>query len=135
MAVKLSSLSLDLERERAGEWREIPDWPGVRVKVRSSHNPEYVSAHGQMVTRLVRKYGRKQIPPEVLSEEMGRLCAQYILVDWDGLDEKYSLAVAIETLTNPAFRRVLDAIMAEAAQVGERDVEYVDEYVEEAEKN
>ena len=49
MTLKLSSLAADLDRERDGDWIDIPDLLDVALKVRSLHFPEYRIAYDQMI--------------------------------------------------------------------------------------
>ncbi len=131
MTVKLESLKADLELESEGEWIDYPDWPGASFYVRSLETPAYKIARDMLVQKLVRRFKGKPIPPEVTSKEYGRLYAEHILRGWRGFDAKYTPDVAMQTLTDPAYRKMVAAVEWCAAQVGDAEVEFV----EDAEKN
>ena len=84
-----------------------------------------------MIARLVRKHGRGKVPVEEINKELGRLYARYILLDWRGFDVPFAPDTAERTLCDPAYRKILDHVTWAATQVGERDLEFV----EDAEKN
>jgi len=131
MPIKLQSLKADLARENEGDWVEIPELPGVRLKVRSFHSPAYKTARDLAVQRLFRKFGKEPVPPETLAKEYGRLYAEHILLGWDGFDTAYTPELALELLADPAWRALFAAIEYAANKLA--DVET--EFVESAEKN
>lgn len=127
MTIKLSSLKADLQREADGDWVEYPDLPGVSFCVRSLQHPAYKIQRDILLQKLARKYKGKPVPTEESSREFGRLYATHILLGWRGFDIDYSTEVAMETLTDPAFRDVVAAVEWCAARVGETTVEFVEE--------
>lgn len=127
MAVKFASLRADVEKEKAGEWIEIPDLPGVELRVRSFNDPAYRIQRDQLLQRLARKYGRKPVPGDESEIEFGRLYAKFILLDWKGFDVEYSADAAREALTDPAMRDLRRHVEYAAGQVGTVDVEFVEE--------
>jgi hypothetical protein len=131
MTVKLASLKSDLEREEAGDWIDYPDWPGVAFNVSSLHKPAYVMARDVLLQRLARQHKGKPVPVTVSSPKIGKLYAEHLLHGWRGLDVPYSPEVAMETLSDPAFRSIVNAVEYCAQQVSVIDAEWV----EDAEKN
>ena len=131
MTIKLASLKADLTAEEKGEWIEYPDWPGVAFNVSSLHLPAYVTARDLMLQRQSRKSKGKPIPADVLAHEGGTIYAKHILHGWRGLDVEYSPEVAVQTLTDPAYRAVRIAVEWCAGQVAQVEAEFI----EEAEKN
>ena len=127
MTVKLASLRANLEREAAGDWIDFPDWPGVAFNVRSLHAPSYATKRDLMLQRLTRKYKGRAPPPEVMAREAGKLYNDEILFGWRGLDVEYSPEVALETLTDLAYRDVVAAVEWCAAQVAQGSIEFVEE--------
>ncbi|QRY68198.1 hypothetical protein JVX98_28335 [Ensifer sp. PDNC004] len=127
MTVKLASLRADLDREAAGDWIDYPDWPGVAFNVRSLHAPKYATKRDLMLQRLTRKHKGRAPPPDVMAREAGKLYCDEILFGWRGLDVAYTPEIALETLTDPAFRDVVAAIEWCASQVAQRSVEFVEE--------
>ncbi len=127
MTIKLASLRANLEREAAGDWIDFPDWPGVAFNVRSLHAPSYTTKRDLMLQRLGRKYKGKAPPPEVMAREAGKLYCDEILFGWRGLDEVYTPELALETLTDPAYRDVVSAVEWCAAQLAQGSIEFVEE--------
>ena len=48
MTIKLSSLKVDLEREKTGDWIPYPEWPGVEFNVSSLLVPDFITARNAM---------------------------------------------------------------------------------------
>lgn len=133
MAIKLSSIKADPVRETEGDWQDIPDLPGLRLKVRSLEFTQYRVARDLLTQKLIRKYGRKPIPPDVQTKEFGRLYADHILLDWEGIADDvgasipYSRDAAHEYLSDPDFRKLTAAVEWAAQQVGESEIEFLEE--------
>jgi hypothetical protein len=126
MTIKLASLAANLKKEAEGDWIVSPDFPGVRFHVRSSNIQSYTEKRDQLLHRLVKKYQGKAIPADVKAREFGSLVAEELLIDWDGLDVAYSADVALNTLTDPAFREVLQNVEWCASRVGQAEVEWTE---------
>jgi hypothetical protein len=124
--VKLSSLRANSALERAGDWIESTSIPGVSFKVRSINYPPYTVARNMLFQRLRRKYGAKT-PEDVMTSELGKLYAEYLLLDWKGLDEPYSADQAMAVLSDPEFRDVVAAVEAAAGEVGQPEIEFVED--------
>lgn len=127
MTVKLASLKADLEREAAGEWIDYPDWPGVAFNVKSLHVHSYTTKRDFMLQRLARKHKGRAPPAEVLAEEGGKIYCSEILFGWRGLDVEYSPDVALQTLTDPAYRAVTAAVEWCAQQVAQVNAEFIED--------
>lgn len=127
MTIKFSSIKNKIDVERSGEFKEIPEWPGVKLGVRSLELPAYKLALDLLVQRLARKYKHKGAPPEVRDAEVGKLLAEHILFGWEGFDEEYSPEIALETLSSAEGRDLVKFTLWAAAQVGETEVEFVKE--------
>jgi hypothetical protein len=125
MPAKLSSLRVDLEREKDGDWVASLVYPGVEYHVSSMHTPAYQRDLELMTMRLARKYKGAPVPPEERAVESGKLYARHILHGWRGLDVEYTPEVALETLTDPAFRPLTGDIITCSMRLGEPDVEYL----------
>lgn len=130
MPIKLSSLAVDLTRETEGDWVDLPDLPGVRLKTRSLHYAPYRVARDSAFVTLSRKHG-KTIPAEASDTVLRKLCADHLLLDWDGFDVPYTHEAALTVLTDPAFREFVSHVLWAAAQVGQAEIAFV----ESAEKN
>ena len=129
--IKLESLKADLEREETGDWIEYPEWPGVAFRVSALTSTAFVTARDMKLQDLRRNGHGKAIPSEVLTPELNALYADHILHEWRGLDVPYSAEKANEVLCDPSYRAVTEAVIWCAVQIGQIEVEFV----EEAEKN
>lgn len=128
MAIKLNSLRADLRRENDGDWVEIPDLPGVRLKVRGAAYGPYQAAKSVVEGRWARQYGtRKPVPIDISLRENGRLYADYILLGWDGFDIEYSEDTARDVLTDPAYRDLHDHIRYAMQTVAATEAEFVED--------
>jgi hypothetical protein len=126
MAVKLSSVKVDLERELKGDWVEYPDFPGVSFNVSSLIIPAYQIERDQLLARLTRQYKGKT-PPDVVTSELGKLYHKHILHGWRGFDEEYSRDKAAEMLADPRWRKLVAAVEWCAARISTDEVEFVED--------
>lgn len=133
MTVKLASLKSDLAAEAQGEWEDSIAFPGVSYLLRSLNEPGYQVARATLLQRFVRQYGKKPVPPDDLSTSFGRLYAKHIMLGWRGLDVEFSPSVAMETLSDPAYRDLVQDIEACAAQVGKQQMEFVEDVAKNSE--
>lgn len=127
MTIKLASLKADLAKEAEGEWIDYPDWPGVAFNVRSLNASAYTTARDIMIQRLQRKYSRKTPPEAVMIEEAGKVYCKHVLFGWRGLDVEYTPEMALEVMTDPAYRAVVAAVEWCAGQVAKLDVEFIED--------
>lgn len=123
--IKLSSIRVDLEREKKGDWVPYPFWDGVRFQVSALNLPVYETARDLLFRRLRKKHPKGLIPREVLSPALGELYAKYILHGWDGFDEDYSPELAHKRLTDPEYRELVSAVEFCATKLTEVDPESV----------
>lgn len=129
MAVKLTSLAADVDLETKGDWQDCPTIPGVRLNVRSINYPAYTIARDQLIQRLRRQAGGKPIPQDKTIVEIGRLYAQHLLLGWEGFDEPYTPARALEILTDASYREVITAVESAAGGVGQAQIEFIDDAI------
>ena len=134
MTIKIESVLADTDVEQNGMYIEIPEWPGVSLSVRSLELPAYKIALDILVSRFARKYKGKSAPPVERDSEVGKLLAKHILFDWKGFEEPYSEDYALELFSSPKGRNLVKQTMWAAAQVGEIDIEFVEEEVKNSEK-
>lgn len=127
MAVKLSSVKVDLEREEKGDWIPSPDIQGVEFNVSSLHLSAYQTALALMEQRLAKTYKGSPIPPAVRTVEVGKLLHKHILHDWRGFDLPYSKDLAREMMCEPEGRNFIAAVQNCAALVSLTDVEFVED--------
>jgi hypothetical protein len=134
MAVKFGSLRADVAKEQQGDWVDVPDLPGVSLKVKSFNDPAYRVQRDLLVQRMARKHGKKSAAPEEMESAFGKLYADYILLDWRGFDEPYTAELARGALTDPAYRDLRRYVESAASQVGTTDVEFVEESLGESKR-
>lgn len=127
--MKLNELKVDAERESNGDWVESPTWPGVRVHVRSIHNPDYRRALQLQVQKIRRKYGNEPTPPEVQDKMMADLFVEHIINDIQGLEDdndkpiQYDKDFGRKVMSDPEYRRLADFVSWAAGVVGEDETE------------
>ncbi len=103
--IKLDSLRVDLKAQSEGQWQPAP-WPKVRLRVRSIEYGPYKEERDRERERLAQQYVNANAPDNVWTPILGRLLADHILLEWDGLDPAY------------------DPVIAAAARVGIRELEF-----------
>jgi hypothetical protein len=128
MAIKISSLKADLKRETEGDWVPYPELgdPDVKFKVRAVSYAEFQAKRDRESKRLQQRYGSEPIPQEEFDRAQGRLLAEEILLDWQGLDAPYSSDLAMDILTDPAHRLIRDAVVECAIRITRVKAEFVE---------
>lgn len=124
---KLSSLKANLTREREGDWEDSLKFPGVRYRVRALTYPAYRLARATLGKKLFKEYRGRDVPDDVMATEVGKLFAEHILLEWDGLDVPYSQDVALETLSEPEYREVVSDIEWAANSLATVEAETVED--------
>lgn len=127
MAVSLSSMRANTRRENDGDWIDIPDLPGVRLKVRGAGYGPYQMAKSIVEGRWARRYGQDPVPVETALAENGRLYAEHILLGWEGFDEDYTEEAARHFLTDPGFRQLHEHIRYAMERVAKTEVAFVED--------
>jgi hypothetical protein len=130
MALKISSIAVDLAKETEGDWIDIAEWPGVRLKVRSINSKDYQTARETRVNKLMQSLGRVPLATE-MQPYIAKFAASFLLLDWEGIivgsgdvPTPYSASVAMELLTDPSMRDLVTQVIWAATRVGSRDAEF-----------
>jgi hypothetical protein len=130
MALKLSSIAADLAKENEGDWVDISEWAGVRLKVRSINSKDYQIARETRVNKMIQSLGRLPLAPE-MQPHIAKLAASFLLIGWEGVivgdgdvPTEYSPAVAMELMTDPAMRPFVEQVIWAATRIGSRDAEF-----------
>jgi len=127
MTVKLTSLRADTRRENDGDWVELPELPGVALKVRGFAYGPFQNAKSQIEAKWARRTGgRDAIPAEEQYKANGRLYARYLLLDWRGFDETYDPELVEQLLTDLGYRELHDHIRYATNKVSQVDAEFVE---------
>ena len=129
MALKIDSIAADLSKEQEGDWIEITEWPGVKLKVRSVASKDFQNAREQRYGKMTKDLGRAQYSSE-FSPHLAKLTASFLLLGWDGIvdgSEKpidYTPAKAMELLSDPSMRELVTQTIWAATRVGSKDAEF-----------
>lgn len=126
--MKLAELAVDVNRAENGAWvNDVPDLPGLRLKVRASNNADWRRLQMMLFDKLPRK---KKLSGRVDPDETDRIITQCLidacLLDWDGLEDDdgkaipYSKQMAEKLLMEPEYRRFRDAVAWAANVVTDR---------------
>lgn len=131
--MKMSEVAVDSGRSEAGAWvGDVPDMPGLRLKVRGSNNKDWRKLTSKLLEAVPRKrrLGNRLDPED--TDHITNMCLlNTSLLDWEGLEDDdgkeipYSRDVAHKLCTDPDFRRFRDAVAWAANLVGEQNEEDV----------
>lgn len=130
MAINLGSIKRNLAAENEGEWIDVAEWPGVRLKVRSIGSKDYQIARELLVQKLTRSLARAPTSPE-LEPMLGKLIATHLLRGWEGIVDgepeapvAWTTDVGVDYLGNPEYRELEVQVLLAASRVGDRDAEF-----------
>lgn len=126
MAVKIDSVKVDTDREANGAWMDSTAYPGVRYLVRGLSYQGFEIANGLALQRMAKAYKTNPVPSKVKSASLGKIVGEHLLLGWEGFDEPYDRAGAVEKLSDPAYRNLLDDVLRACAMVAERDLEFIE---------
>lgn len=129
MALKITSIAADLAKETDGDWVDIAEWPGVRLKVRSLNSKDYQNAREQRIAKLTKDLGRPPYSSE-FALHLSKLVAAFLLLGWDGIVDdagkpiEYTAQKAADLLADPTMRELVAQTIWAAGRVGSRDAEF-----------
>jgi hypothetical protein len=129
MGLKIGSIAADLAAESEGEWVDIAEWPGVRLRVRSINYKLFQNAREMAYAKLTKALGRQPLTSE-FAPKLAKLVQVHLLLEWDGLDDDndkplpYSSKLADEMYTDPRYRELVSQTIWAATRVGDRDAEF-----------
>lgn len=126
--MRLSELKTNSAAVEAGTW--IGDLPGMgelQLKVRGLWNSDWQRLNDKLTAKvpLAKKPGGV-IEPAERDRIMTELMIETALLDWRGIEDEtgaplpYSKEAARQYLFDPDYRRLRDAVLTAAAQVGEQ---------------
>ena len=127
--LKLNSIKVDVSAEHAGQYIEIPEWPGVSLGVRSIEYGPYKMAWEQLVQKYARRYKGRSAPAEVRDADVGKLLATHILFDWKGIEPEYTAEYAEEFLGNTSGRELAKQVLWASGKAAEVEAEFTDDAV------
>jgi hypothetical protein len=128
MGLKVKDIEDRTSRVEGGGWvKNLPNLPGVSVKVKGSNNSEYRRRLGELVGELSAEERKDK---DRLKEIDDILLAETVLVDWDGIDDlEYSPEAALELLTNPKLALFREGVIFAANVVGHEGRETLEDDV------
>lgn len=126
--MKFSDIKIDSTKHDNADWVDnIPEFQGVRFKVRAAENNDWRKLRQVLVDAIPRKH---KVGGRLRPEDQDRLIAILLrdtsLVDWDGLENDdgtplaYSREAADKFLTEPDFGKFREAVMYAANIVSEQ---------------
>lgn len=121
--MKVSQLRSEFVDE--GTMVDLPDWPGVRVSVRSSDHPEYQNA----LTVGFERKRRASKDPNVRNEIVNRAIARHLLFGWEGVTDDDGKPLAFDRdlvlgwAKDRAYRRFFDSVLGAANLLASEVVE------------
>lgn len=127
--MKITSIKTDIAKAAAGIWvGDIPDFEGVRLKVRPSNNPDYRQLYSQLVETTPRHLKRAGVVKDYDTKVSisARCLADTVLLDWEGFEDDkdkpvpYSPELAKQWLLDPEMAAFRDAV-AYAGSVAEEE--------------
>ncbi|MCL8382052.1 hypothetical protein [Xanthobacter aminoxidans] len=126
MGVKLNSVKVNIDLETSGTWIESTSYPGVSYLVRGIHYQPFETARDLGAQALAKTYRTKPVPLAERNAVLGSAIAKHLLLDWKGFDEDHDPSRALEMLTDPAFRTLLDDVLQASTAVGKQDLEFTE---------
>jgi hypothetical protein len=117
--MKVNSIKIDLAKAEAGIWvGDIPDFEGVRLKVRPANNPDFRHLYSQLVETTPRHLKRGgMVRDKDTRNRIGAIClADTVLLDWEGFEDdagkplKYTAELAKQWLLDPEMAAFRDAV-------------------------
>ena len=112
---------IDAEAAESGAWRPAVGLPGVELRLRGTDNLDWRRLNAKLIAQLPRE---KQLAPALDPEDedaiTGQLLHRTVLLDWRGFTtaagapDPYDPARALALLTDPAYRRFRNSVLATA---------------------
>jgi hypothetical protein len=130
--VKLSSLKADRKKEQDGDWIPAVDIdPAIKWQVRSTNYAPFKTARDDKIERMTRKADGEPLSDDEMAKLNGELAVEHLLLGWEGFvddDDKdlpYSEDMALEVLTDEAYRVVRNSVYFAATKVGRSEIKFV----------
>jgi hypothetical protein len=133
--IRLNSLRADVKKENDGDWVDVDELPGVRLKVRGLNYGPYMTALSIINAANWRRFlsKGKNVPFELAFKNNAKLFLDHLLLDWEGIVDDDGKPIPIteadDLLNDQAYRVLHTYIQTAAASIGEVEAEYVEESV------
>lgn len=126
--MKISERRIDLQKREQGAWvGDIPEWQGVRFKVRGVGNKDWARLEARLINAVPRQQRINGLEPKERDRINALLLSETSLMDWEGLEDDngtplpFSKELAVQYLTNPEYEPFRQAVMLAANIVADRD--------------
>lgn len=131
--MKVSERKIDPKKREDGAWVDnIPEWDGLKLKVRGVGNKDWARLENKLINAVPRKRRMNGIEPEDRDRINGILLRDCALIDWKGIEddagqpEPYSKEQANTYLTKPEFEPFRGAVLWAAMVVAEQGKDEVE---------
>src|SRR5262245_16917661 len=111
--VRLDTLTVDVDREQAGEWYALDGiCEGIQVKLRSPHCDDFLRMQGHLQQQQKVFNSSGEVDTVAIDRIFRRCVGELLLVDWRGLgDEKgnkldWSAELAADLLRKQKYRKL-----------------------------
>lgn len=130
--MKLDDVKIDVVKQEEGAWvGDIPEFEGVRLKVRGINNHDYRKLERKLISTMPRsRRSSTMVDPDEQDRITNQCLFQTCLLDWDGITDTngsgieepvpYSKDMARKLIFEPEYRRFRDAVHYAASIVVER---------------
>lgn len=125
--MRLKDTAISVEVRENGDWVDkIPDFPGLRLRVRGAGNKDWRKLRDKLIADIPRHKRIDGITAEDGDKVTATLLVETSLLDWDGLEDDdgkplpFSKAQASEYLNNPEYEGFRNACLWAAGVVAER---------------
>lgn len=137
--LKLSSVKSERKRIESGDWIEYTPWASLdgkvkpRFRVRGISSSDFVKATSDLIKEFATKCRGDTIPDDIAYRRNAELTAEYLLIDWDGFDEPYSVDRATELLVDRDYEKLHEAVRWCAQRLEQISTEFTDDAVKNSE--
>lgn len=122
--MKLSSIKINGRAIEEGAWvNQIPQLPGVRLKVRGLGNRDYRRFEAKLIREIPREARIDGLDPADADAIEARCLAETVLIDWDGIEgddgapQRLTPEIALGYLQDPDYLVLRNAVVYAASIV------------------
>lgn len=124
--MKLSDIAVNPDLIEHGDWVDnLPDMPGIRIKVRGINNADYRKLQARLIREIPRSQRLEGLTPKDEDAIMSQLLLETIVLDVEGLEDDngpipYTRQLGEKLLFDPQFQRFRAAAATAADIVAQR---------------
>lgn len=125
---------IDTKKENEGIWVEFDT--DIKFLIAKWDNKACVAEQFRLMKPFQQKIQRgKEIEAEIYSKIINEVIAKTILLDWQGLDESYSVENAVKLLSDESLPHVREFILTNAQDIKNYYENITTEVIEQAKKS